>query len=212
MNMNVIAPRALARDARRQAILDIARDSFLMDGFAATSMSAIAVKLGGSKGTLYNYFRSKEELFEAIMQQSCGGEAAALSAIGEGGDLETVLRRLGERFVANITTAEAVGLYRLVAAESSRFPELGAVFWENGPRLSVLAVAAYLSEQMELGTLRRHDPERAASHLLAMFKAQLHQAVIWNVWPMPTEAQITEQADAAVQAFLRGYGPAEQAA
>ena len=52
-------PRTLARDARRQAILDIARESFVTDGFAATSMSAIAVRLGGSKGTLYNYFRSK---------------------------------------------------------------------------------------------------------------------------------------------------------
>ena len=88
-------PRTLARDARRQAILDIARESFVTDGFAATSMSAIAAKLGGSKGTLYNYFRSKEELFEAIMQEACGGDEVALAAIHEGGDLHTVLHRLG---------------------------------------------------------------------------------------------------------------------
>ena len=44
------------RDERRDGILDVGRDCFLVDGYAATSMSSIAARLGGSKGTLYNYF------------------------------------------------------------------------------------------------------------------------------------------------------------
>jgi TetR/AcrR family transcriptional repressor of mexJK operon len=53
------------RDKRREAILDVARSVFSEEGYAATSMSSIAARLGGSKGTLYNYFKSKEELFGA---------------------------------------------------------------------------------------------------------------------------------------------------
>ena len=50
----------------------------MMQGFAATSMSAIATRLGGSKGTLYNYFKSKEELFGAVVSRECAGLAASL--------------------------------------------------------------------------------------------------------------------------------------
>ena len=59
------SPRACARDQRREAILNVAREVFFEQGYSAASMSTIAARLGGSKGTLYNYFKSKEELFEA---------------------------------------------------------------------------------------------------------------------------------------------------
>jgi AcrR family transcriptional regulator len=53
------------RDAKRDTIIEVARQVFFEEGYAAASMSTIAARLGGSKGTLYNYFKSKEELFEA---------------------------------------------------------------------------------------------------------------------------------------------------
>lgn len=54
-------------EAKRQAILAVARESFTRHGFETTSMSAIASEVGGSKATLYNHFSSKEALFEAVM-------------------------------------------------------------------------------------------------------------------------------------------------
>ena len=48
------------RGDRRELILDVASEVFLKEGYAATSMSEIAARLGGSKGTLYNYLKSKE--------------------------------------------------------------------------------------------------------------------------------------------------------
>ena len=71
-------PRAASRDLRRKAILDIARDIFLSQGYAATSMSQVAARLGGSKGTLYNYFSSKEELFSAMVVEDCESEFLAM--------------------------------------------------------------------------------------------------------------------------------------
>ncbi len=55
-------------EEKRQAILEIAKDSFTKQGFEQTSMSHIAKMLGGSKATLYNYFSSKEEIFTAVME------------------------------------------------------------------------------------------------------------------------------------------------
>ena len=55
------------KDERRANIMAIAREAFLHDGYAATSMSQIAAKVGGSKATLYNYFASKKDLFFAII-------------------------------------------------------------------------------------------------------------------------------------------------
>ena len=65
-----------ARDRRRDAIIDVAREVFFEEGYAAASMSSIAARLGGSKGTLYNYFRSKDELFEAQVRDGCERLAA----------------------------------------------------------------------------------------------------------------------------------------
>ena len=64
------AKKARGGDAeRRSAIMDCAEDIFLEEGFQAASMSAIAARLGGSKGTLYNYFESKEELYAAVIER-----------------------------------------------------------------------------------------------------------------------------------------------
>ena len=66
---------------RRQAILEVAHDVFQEMGFERASMAVISRRLGGSKGTLYGYFRSKEELFETAMKTVSGdGDAASLEA------------------------------------------------------------------------------------------------------------------------------------
>ena len=55
-------------------------EAFLAEGYAETSMSSVAAKVGGSKATLYNYFKSKEELFAAFMIDTCQIGANATKA------------------------------------------------------------------------------------------------------------------------------------
>src|ERR1700743_809975 len=66
-----LAKTKLDRDQRRELILDVAQGVFLEEGFANASMSVMAARLGGSKGTLYNYFKSKDELFNAYVERRC---------------------------------------------------------------------------------------------------------------------------------------------
>ena len=65
-------------NAKRRQIVDGARAVFLSQGFDAASMNDIARAAGVSKGTLYVYFRHKEQLFEAIVEQECEAQAEGI--------------------------------------------------------------------------------------------------------------------------------------
>ena len=96
-------------------------------GYAATTMSGIAAALGGSKGTLWSYFPSKEELFAAVLDDATTAYRSRLAEILDpDGDLAGTLRTLGVNLLTKITSPESVALYRLVASEAGRFPEMGA--------------------------------------------------------------------------------------
>src|SRR5262249_55597733 len=91
----------LGKDDRRDAIVAIAHEVFLVNGYAGTSMSAIAARVGGSKATLYNYFRSKQELFIAVVEALCRQFDGLLhqSEIEGSGDLRTSLTHFGKQLL-----------------------------------------------------------------------------------------------------------------
>ena len=121
------------RAKRRAAILSIAHQGFLDNGYAATSMSAIADQLGGSKTTLWSYFASKEELFNAVVEDLVAKFQADLRDVL---DVErfsvAALRRLLVRLCIRLMTPSSIALTRLVIGEAGRFPEVGEVFYRNG--------------------------------------------------------------------------------
>lgn len=196
------------RDERREAILDVARECFLADGYGATSMSTIAARLGGSKGTLYNYFRSKEELFAAMIQRQCGEVQASLFDVGRaGGEPRTRLTLFARSFLQALMDPQALGIHRLIVGEGDRFPELGRVFFESGPQPVMDRVGAYLGELMDEGVLRRADPAIAAQQFKGLALSGAYWHVMWGVMDAPSPADIEEQADQTVEAFLRAYAP-----
>jgi TetR/AcrR family transcriptional regulator, mexJK operon transcriptional repressor len=199
------------RDSRRKAILDIARDTFMEQGYAAASMSAIAAKLGGSKGTLYNYFPSKEELFAAVIQEECGSEWLAMALFEPTDSLEESLRRFGGRFLRYVLSDTALAFHRLISAEGGRFPQLGRTFYDAGPSQTSSRVAGFLRERMAQGVLREGDPQQAAAFLLGLLKANIHHRRVWNVLAPMDEADLDAHVAQAVQVFLHGYATAPAA-
>lgn len=59
----------IIRESSRTEILDAALELFAKNGFHATSISQIAEKAGISKGLMYNYFKSKDELLKNIIEE-----------------------------------------------------------------------------------------------------------------------------------------------
>jgi AcrR family transcriptional regulator len=195
------------RDERREAILRIAHQAFLADGYSGTSMSSIAARVGGSKATLYNYFPSKEDLFLAVVQARCD-EVGGLLDQGrlEGGDFAAVVTRFGERFLPLVLSDDFIATYRMMIGEASRFPEIGQTFYEAGPRQGVRRLGAFMAEAIKSGDLRNDDPEMMAQYFFDLCMANLHHRRLWNVKPDPTPAEIKANVTRAVSIFMAAFG------
>jgi TetR/AcrR family transcriptional repressor of mexJK operon len=194
-------------DDRRQHILEVAGEVFVQEGYAAASMSAIAAKLGGSKGTLYNYFTSKMELFAAYMSDACVANSEALLATSDDETpLDEALRRLGVGFLEFVLRNESMAVSRLVIAEAHRFPELGEAFYETGPKQSVAFLADWMKRRMDRGEMRETDPETAARQFFALCKSGLYMLRMWNVVPDVTRAEIERHIADQVEMFVAAYG------
>jgi len=198
--------REARRQSRREAILDVAAQSFLEHGYAGTTMSAIAATLGGSKGTLWSYFASKEVLFAAVIDRVTEAFRAQLSLILNPRDgIEPALRRFCIEFLRKVTSPEAIALHRLVVGETNRFPEIGRIFYERAPRLTQELLAGFLGEAMEAGLLRPDDPLMAARQLNALCMASGHQRMLMGIVETLPPASVETEVDRAMTTFMRAY-------
>jgi len=194
------------RGDRRELILDVASEVFLKEGYAATSMSEIAARLGGSKGTLYNYFKSKEELFEAYVLRNCEMHR---SQVGEllkvDGDARTVLTNYARRYLEIFTSEKTLQNWRVISAESAKSPEIGKAFYESGPLRGVKLLAEYLNKAIARGELKIADPELAAHQLISLIHGRMIKARLLNYIPVPTLAEIDVEVEAAIFVFMAAY-------
>lgn len=196
----------LDRDARREAILDVAQEVFLEEGFAAASMSTIAARLGGSKGTLYNYFRSKDDLFRAYVERRCLWQQDTVFELGAGEAPEEALLRIAQSFLAHVLNETTLRNFAVIAAESERAPELGRIFYEMGPRRGTERLAAFLAGLDSAGVLDLDgDPLGAAQHLLGLLQSPTLKARLCNAVPPLTPEQIDAEAARGVRTFLKAF-------
>ena len=114
------------KDARPQELTDAALDLFVEHGFAATRLDDVAAKAGVSKGTLYLYFDSKEELFKAVVQSSVVPVIAQAEELIRhfAGTSEELFRALVMGWWAAIGDSKASGLPKLIVSEARNFPDI----------------------------------------------------------------------------------------
>ncbi|WP_420144614.1 TetR/AcrR family transcriptional regulator C-terminal domain-containing protein [Sphingobium sp.] len=198
--------REARKQDRRDAILTVAQDYFLEHGFAGTTMSGIAAKLGGSKGTLWSHFPSKEALFAAVLDRAAKAYRARLSQLLDpDGPLEQTLRTACRSLVEKVTSSEAGALHRLIISEGRRFPQLGQIFFDLAPQNTRLLLAEFLKGAMERGQIRPADPIDAARALMALCMSGCHQQMLIGRLDRPVPQDIAADADFAVDIFLRAY-------
>jgi AcrR family transcriptional regulator len=196
------------RDGRREAILDVAAEVFMEVGFSAASMSMIAARVGGSKGTLYNYFRSKDELFEAYIQRHCAWQQETLDEVmAMDLDIRAALTRLGRTLLEIILSGFGLRNFILVVSEAGRAPEIGRAFYEAGPMRGTRRLAAFIAGAVADGRLRPCDPQAAAHQFVGLCQNRLLKARLCNAAPEPTAAEIDAEVAAAVDTFMAAFGP-----
>jgi AcrR family transcriptional regulator len=197
-------------NAKRNAILVAAAGLFLEQGFEPVSMDAIAAHAEVSKRTVYSYFPSKAELFAAIMVAHCNSMGViVLPDHAKSHDPKDVLTDYGRVFVRMITSRRAIALQRVIFREVERFPEVGKIFFQNGPQRQLKALSDFLRQAHKQRQLDVADPEGAAFFFLSIVKAPFHLGQLCGLIGDVPETAIRKAVDSAVEMFLRAYAPLE---
>ena len=123
---------ARRKDARPGELLDAALTLFVEKGFAATRVEEVAKLAGVSKGTLFLYFSSKEELFKAVVRENISGRFTEWNAefVNFEGSSADMLRYCLNSWWQRIGSTKAAGITKLMLSEARNFPEL-ATFYEQ---------------------------------------------------------------------------------
>jgi AcrR family transcriptional regulator len=185
----------------------VAQEVFLEEGFANASMSTIAARLGGSKGTLYNYFKSKDDLFVAYVVRRCLWQRDEVFAVEPGESPHDAIYRLARSFLAFVVDETTVRNFRVIVGEVERAPDVGAIFFETGPRRGTEMLGVFLAGLEADGVLDLEgDPQGAAQHLIGLVQSKTFKGRLCNALPELTPAEIDAEAARGVRAFLRAYG------
>lgn len=201
-------PAAGQDPAKRSQILDGARHVFIEMGFDAASMNDITRAAGVSKGTIYVYFASKEELFEALIEEERQKIFTDLyDALDGGQDVRETLIRFGVALGRKITSPKVLRAQRTVIGICDRMPELGARFYERGPKIGHARLSAYLAAAVEKGLLIIPHPETAAYQLTELMTAGIYRQCLFGYRAQtPAEDELRRVATAGVDLFLAAHG------
>ncbi len=122
--------RERRKEARPGELLDAALDLFVEKGFAATRAEEVAARAGVSKGTLFLYFSSKEELFKAVVLENLAGRFKEWNAEFESftGSSADMVRFCMRAWWERIGATRASGITKLMISEARNFPELAAFY------------------------------------------------------------------------------------
>ena len=205
---------ALAREAtsssdggaKRRQIMDGARAVFLSSGFDGASMNDIARAAGVSKGTLYAYFDSKDQLFEAIIRGEYAQSAERLCTFRREGDAREMLRDFGVRLISKMAEPYTRSLARVVIAAAEKFPNVGRAFYEAGPLYGATRLAAELESLEKSGKLKVPDPERAAWQFVDLCQSYVYKRLLFGVVESISPEDIEASVEAGVDVFMKAYG------
>ena len=188
--------------ACRSRLIQAATEIFIEEGYRA-SVERVALRAGVARQTLYNHFPSKAELFGEVIKQVTAALLITLDdeAIG----LCERLLRFGIAFRAKALSAQGLGFYRALIAETMRFPELAARFYRNGPAQTAARLRSVLQQAMDRGDLRPGDAEFATTTLLSMLVGaeRSHFLLSGEAPPEPDPARVAQ----IVDCYLRAFAP-----
>ena len=210
--MAVAEPLARRRrkEARPQELLDAALELFVEKGFATTRSEEVAQRAGVSKGTLYLYFPSKEELFKAVVRSNLSSliaEGQQIADVYEGSSSE-LLRLLMRTWWQRISNGNAGGIAKIIVAEVRNFPDLAQFYVDEVVLPAHRLLAGTLQRGIDRGEFRPvplHDAVHALvapSLFLAMHKHSIGACPVTGI-PMHEGSVIETQIDLMLNGLVK---------
>jgi Transcriptional regulator len=166
------------KEARPAEIVAAALAIFAEKGFAAARTEDIAVRAGISKGALYLYFPTKEDLFRAVVKDAVVPNVEALRANIEASALPfaDMLHMFLPRFAEMVVQTRLGAVAKMVVGESGNFPELARVWYDNVINPAIAMVGGLIERAQQLGQVRPGDPR---AHAFSIMGPML-MGVIWR--------------------------------
>jgi AcrR family transcriptional regulator len=162
------SPRRRRKEARPQELLDAALSLFVEKGFAGTRAEEVAARAGVSKGTLYLYFPSKEDLLKAVIahnlsERIADGAARAADFTGTNVDL---LRTLLCEWWEQAYDSPASAVFKLVITEVRNFPEIAEFYIREVVEPARQLIGGIVQRGIDTGEFRPVDPSVAVHSLV----------------------------------------------
>lgn len=191
-------------EQKRHALVAAATRLFLAQGYSGTSLAKVAVEAGVSRATLFKQFPTKAQLFDAMVSASWAPDDEPASR-PDVGDPRAGLGILGARYAELLARPEMVDLFRIVIAETPRFPELGRAHFDVGKMPFFTSVRDYLELERAAGTVLIDDLDLATTQFLGM----IANFVFWPRlllldWD-PEPAEVTRAVQEAVETMCARY-------
>ncbi|MEL6339877.1 MAG: TetR/AcrR family transcriptional regulator [Myxococcota bacterium] len=193
----------MGRSAKRDDVVTSALAEFLAKGYSGTTLANIAQRAEVSTATVFKHFRTKADVFGAIMERVLSGEDVFSVPDLAHGNVRENLHRIGMAYADSVAPDSIRALFRLVIAEVPRFPELGEELYKKGKRPYLDRLEGFLAARCEAGELAISDIPNAARQFLGM----INDVTFWpyllveNLPPADTAGVVAS----AVDTFLRAY-------
>ena len=165
----VRAKRERRKEARPGELLAAALALFVEKGYAATRVEEVAQRAGVSKGTLFLYFPSKEELFKAVVRENISGRFLEWTAELESyqGSSADLLRYCLNVWWQRVGSTQASCIPKLMMSEGNNFPELAAFYELEVIRPGDQLIRRIIERGISSGEFRPIDMKYAAYLVLA---------------------------------------------
>lgn len=175
------------KDARPGEIVAAALEVFGEKGFAAARLDDIAARAGVSKGALYLYFETKQDLFEAVVRDAVSPNIAVVEAAAAANDLPfAMVSRMLLTRAADLLSSSAVGpVAKMVIAESRNFPDLARVWHDQVVSRVLGIITGLIARAQAKGEIRPGDPR---FHALALI-GPLLMGALWREVLEPVGAE-----------------------
>jgi AcrR family transcriptional regulator len=159
LSVNTTARFRRRKDARPGELVAAALDCFAEWGFAATKLDDIAAKAGVSKGTVYLYFPSKEELFKAVVRETILPNIVRAEALlaNPGISCAEQLRRLIDFITGRMATSPVGIIPKLVITEAGNFPDLARFYLDTVVHRGFALIGRIIQRGIESGEFRDVD-------------------------------------------------------
>ncbi len=213
-------PKAALMARKRAVIVEAARLAFLDKGYAESSMGRIAEAAGVSIKTVYRHFENKDDLFSAVMHAACDpngiteleSEPVPPSPIADASAIPprpwarkvpaAALPLAGVDYLNDLLEPEKLSLYRVVARDAHRFPELGQRYQAEISARRIELMAVYLEQWSDSEKWKLKNSRHAAITFLALLRADLFDDALFGI-RSADKKEIAAQARATAAIMLQ---------